>query len=776
MAGSNEIRQKIVLEGEKQYRDAIRDAQRNLKTLRSELKAETAELGTNASAQQKNEVRVKSLKAMIAEQEKIVKANRDALEEIRQKYGDNADALAQYEQRLNDSRTALANMRNELSSVDQSFRQVQGSAEMSAVAAHSVADSFGKLSEVGEKISSSIETAMGNVVSRVKESIAAVWESIVDLAARSNGLVDLAGFWNTNVTTIQKYKGAAADISASLEDLSGIVTKINALDEKKVTELTGVSGGNYSDRWEYAMAVMDAMSEMSVEERNATGFELFGRGATKAFDMLNDWSTLQESLAKYDVENGGYGLTEEELNQMSDLYDKVNGLKESWQMLKDMATVKLFGDLAFQITGDAQGVVDALKDYFNADSDEERAAAIEKVKENVKEMFEAVAQAIRDGIQMIGKLAEELQESDDPAVQAVGGILSALQTSLQWMVDNSDKVVLALESIFGIWLLSKAATFANTLLSIATYLGSISAFKMPAGLPSLFGGGTPTTPTTPTAPADAATGAATGGGIFGGLIAKGKAALSSLGKFFTSTGAKVGGALLSFLWAMMPNNPLFAQSGNSEDDPVWQAAKAAADKKDAGQKLTPEEEALLNPRQTSLKYWQTPEKVEEREARERAQASEDLERIPMSERKHELEMSPLQKAAEAYWDVFRNPNTRVDENWAAQDTFLEALGGNVDLMNRLIEKMMELDGYYGGPENLPSSWFTDPSMWMPGGGASGETDGMTSGDAKSMTDAVNKLPGEVRRGLTGVKIYMDKTIVGQLVAEEVSRQIAASIV
>ena len=68
----------------------------------------------------------------------------------------------------------------------------------------------------------------------------------------------------------------------------------------------------------------------------------------------------------------------------------------------------------------------------------------------------------------------------------------------------------------------------------------------------------------------------------------------------------------------------------------------------------------------------------------------------MSERRREGEMSPLQKAAEAYWDVFRNPDTRVDENWAAQDVFLEALNGDTDLMNRLIEKMVEMDGYYGG--------------------------------------------------------------------------------
>ena len=40
---ADEIEQKIVLKGEKEYSAALKEANRNLKTLRSELKAETAE-------------------------------------------------------------------------------------------------------------------------------------------------------------------------------------------------------------------------------------------------------------------------------------------------------------------------------------------------------------------------------------------------------------------------------------------------------------------------------------------------------------------------------------------------------------------------------------------------------------------------------------------------------------------------------------------------------------------------------------------------------------
>ena len=111
---AQDIKQKIVLEGEKEYNAAIKEAQRNLKTLKSELKAETAELGKNATAQQKAEVKAKSLQKQIAEQEKIVKANKAALEEARKEYGDNAEVVAKWEQKLNESRATLANMKNSI--------------------------------------------------------------------------------------------------------------------------------------------------------------------------------------------------------------------------------------------------------------------------------------------------------------------------------------------------------------------------------------------------------------------------------------------------------------------------------------------------------------------------------------------------------------------------------------------------------------------------------------------------------------------------------------
>ena len=502
MAGkSNEIKQKIVLEGEKEYSSAIKTANRNLKTLQSALKAETAELGKNATEQQKAAVKSKNLQQQIAEQEKVVKTLREALKEAQKTYADNSDEIQRWEVKLNNARTTLANMKNSLTDAGGGFVQMTADANSAVTAANSVAESLERMGKIGDSISGSIEKAFTGAIHAVGTAVSTVWGQITDLAAKSNNLVDLAGYWNTDVTMIQKYKGAVASASGSLEDLNSIVTKINSVDEKKIAELTGVSGANYEDRWQYAMAVMDALSKMDTKARNAAGFEIFGKGATKMFDLANDWATVQANLDKFDPSKGGYGLTEEQLTSMSELYNKVNGLKESWESLKNMATVELFGKLSMDLTGNAQAILDSLLKYFNAEDDSEREAALAEMEANIVAAFERVGKAIENGLAKLSEVAAKLSESDNPTVAAVGKIMGKLVEALQWLTeDNMKNAVSALEILAGFWIAGKGVSMVSKVAQFAASLGTLRTWKMSQDLSNFLsgGGGNNGTPTMPT--------------------------------------------------------------------------------------------------------------------------------------------------------------------------------------------------------------------------------------------------------------------------------------
>ena len=67
-----DMKSRLQLDGEQEYKKALEDAYRSLRVLRSELKAETAELGKNASAQDKASKKSASLKKQIEQKQKIV--------------------------------------------------------------------------------------------------------------------------------------------------------------------------------------------------------------------------------------------------------------------------------------------------------------------------------------------------------------------------------------------------------------------------------------------------------------------------------------------------------------------------------------------------------------------------------------------------------------------------------------------------------------------------------------------------------------------------------
>ena len=703
MAG--DIKQKIVLEGEKEYNAALKEAQRNLKVLRSELKAETAELGKNATAQQKNEARVKNLQKQIQQQEKVVKTYEKALDEVRKRYGDNEDAIAKWEVKLNDARTALANMRAGLDDTSNGLKKIGDNAQMSVVAANSLAESFGKIANVGSTISGSIETAFSGIADTIKGTISAAWESIVDLAARSNNLVDLAGFWNTDVTTIQKYAGAVSEASATLEDLSSLVTKINSTDAKKITELVGVSDVGYTDKWEYAMAVMDAMSKMSTEQRNAAGFELFGgKQATKAFNLLNDWQTVLDNLDKYDASKGGYGLTEDQLQNMSDLYDKVNGLKQSWQSLKDMATVSLFGDLSMNITGNIQEIVDAFKDYFLAEDDAGREAALEKVKENIIEVFENIRDGIQAGLQVLTEVAGELESSGDPVLEALGKALNTIVSAFEWIADpaNWEAVKTGFEAIIGIWAAGKIVT---ALGNMAEFVTSLNAIKMGKSAAETVMNNT----------------AGGGGGLFAGLGEK-------LGAFFTSTLGKTAGGIGTFLYALLKPGTTQDSSWDAmqEDNKVDQAIVAAtvteANKQAAAESKAQE---MAKQREAAEIYWDAWRKLE------------------------------------TGWTDQNDSDYRE-----ALSKYVEAFTGQTDLfwkIDGLIEQLIQDNPEtWTGIEDLPSDW------WQSQEASNNQTNSTLTGLNKNMGGRGASVKAGVSAGISGIKVNLDGRAVGYMVAPYVS--------
>ena len=517
------IRQRIELHGEKEYNQALKDAQRNLKTLQTALKAETAELGKNASEQDKARVKAESLRKQIAEQEKIVKTLQEALAQARKEYGDNEAEIARWEQKLNNARATLAGMKNDLGGVGDGMQQISTDAAAATVATKSVADALGEIGGAGDAVAGAIEGIFQGMIDTVSGAVSELWEMISGTAARANEWSDIAGYWGTDAQTIQQYARAVSASANSFEDLQGIVSKL-VLGGKgeKIAELIGISDVNYKNEWDYAMAAMDQLYKMQQrgENMNPIYEQLFGeKKSTKVMDLVNDWGTIMENLPQFNGNETGYGMSDEELETMNDLWVQINKVEEKWLALKENFAAG-FGVGTMELLVNVEGTLDGLAAYMNAKDDGEKQAALAQIRTNIEEFFRKVADIIRESLEILRGVGEDLQKSDDPMTRMVGNILTQVADALQWFVDNQEAVKGAFNAIFGIWLLAKLAAVAGKLGDILLQIEAIKAFK---GLQ--LGG------EVAKAAGDAASGGG-GGGLLAGIVSKFTGLVKCLGGGF----------------------------------------------------------------------------------------------------------------------------------------------------------------------------------------------------------------------------------------------------
>ena len=755
---AKEIKQKITLEGEKEYSAAIKEAQRNLKTLRSELKAETAELGRNATEQQKAETRRKNLQKSIKEQEKIVKTYTKALEEVREKYGDNEDEVQKWEQKLNNARATLANMKNDLDGLGEGFKKAERDAQMGTVAAKSFADSIGKIADAGEAVSSGIENLFRGMVDTVRGAISEVWADMVDLAGRANSWVDLAGFWNTDAATIQKWTHAVEGAHNSFDDLNNAVTRINMGDQKKIAEATLVSSEEFTDRWAYAMAVMDSMAQMDYESRlNAAG-EVFGeKRATKVMDLLNDWGTIRDNLAHFE----GLGMTEEQIEEMSSLAERIDMLRETWKAFLDSFEATHMGTLTLDLVGNAQRILDDLIKYVDSGDD----ADLAQLEKDIEEFFDRIVQAIEAAAGKLDEAGKKLEQSDNGIVRTIGKAMQDLAAALQWISEegNIDKVITGFEVLAAFWLMGKGASLIAKIAEFAANLKVMQGFNAAGAAASAAGGAS---------------------GIASGLGASIASALTNV-----VLPVSLAAILCYPILDELINGREKRQQAQEHADAVNKVIEESGleptgeMKKDAGRAVL---EYIFTGKTPSYDKYKSGETVEE--------AIDALAGMPSTNVSTSGPSSPVrsarmdataaqQAAAEALWDAWRGGD--MDGFDTAWDNLQAAFEGNEATLERLdgwLDRLME---EYNSAETdkdfNPASWMDIPATWWktPAGG-SDTGDNITGSDLRTFRGLPASMQSAVQRGaaagVAGIQVRLDGRAVGEMVAPYVSTIIARDIV
>jgi len=757
MADENKIRQRIELEGEKQYNAALKEAQRNLKVLRSELKAETAELGKNATEQQKAETRTKNLQKQIKEQEKIVRTYEQALKEVKEKYGDNEEAVAQWEVKLNNARTALANMKNGLEDVSTGLKDVGNSAEQSVKSTGNLSAALEKVGSVGETISGKLESAFTTVLSTIQNVITGLWDQAIEIGAQANNWTDLATMFGTSTTKIEQWDNMLKSAGKDFSTLGSIMNRVSrGKNDEGITEWLGVSHENYTDDLEYTLAIMEALYEKREQMGNSPDFNkqlntYFKGNYDDILWMISNWDYLMGRSDKYDAEGGGFGITDEQIAKMNEFYLRVNDVQTSWEALKKMAFVELFGDVSLKISGNLQAIVEALKEYFQATSQEEKDAAKKKITDNLVEMFEAIRDAILQGLELLDGIVADLKASESKTGQTIGNLLETILNVLKWFADpnNWQKVKAGFEALIGVWAAGKVTAAVGHIASFASNMLKIGS-----------GGGTPTS-----------TGGSGGGEALGtaGASAAGGATKAGLGTKLAAGASNLfwtaGVPALVLAAGLLPS--YYAQKWNEEQ---WREEQnerfAAADKIEQmyGGVTANSDFIRRAAEEVGLKHDENGnEKKDFTGNFTQTQNTQDLRTLLMglSDRQG-IQMAQLERDINTYGrytELGDNTWTLLNRYWNGEA--IDAVQENA-LLETIADAMIKADearAQHWGLDNFPAdSW----------GNGTGGKDGSSLPKPEEFKKAVSD-------GVSNIKVTMDGYSVGRIVAPYVSQFIAQDL-
>lgn len=184
-----EIKTSIALDGEQEFKQALADANRNLRVMDSELKAASAEFKASGDAQQYFTEKSRNLKEQIAQQEQIVNALAEKLRQSAQATNGNSAQTDAWNIKLNNAKARLAAMKKSLQDTD---KEAEEFGRNSKRVGKQIEDGIGDGAEEANKSVKDLIESMQQDIGSIKGSVGFQMASTVTqtIASAVQGVTD----------------------------------------------------------------------------------------------------------------------------------------------------------------------------------------------------------------------------------------------------------------------------------------------------------------------------------------------------------------------------------------------------------------------------------------------------------------------------------------------------------------------------------------------------------------------------------------------------------
>ena len=278
MAGSNTFGGTIKLEGEKAYREALRQINSDLKVMASEMSKVTAEFGKNDKSASSLTSRNKILAEQIDKQKEKITALKSALEQSSEKYGENDKKTNAWKISLNKAEAELIKLEKELGDNEKALKDSENATEDNSKTLKKFGDSA---NDAGQKTLKLGDLIKANLISEaIISGIKALGSAIMDVARKFGEFVS-----------------------------NGIKNASNLQEVQNVVDVTFEESAGIINDWATKAASAYGMSELSAKQYTGTigaMFKSMGLADEQVLSMSSDMVGLAGDFASF------YNLEHEE--------------------------------------------------------------------------------------------------------------------------------------------------------------------------------------------------------------------------------------------------------------------------------------------------------------------------------------------------------------------------------------------------------------------------------------------------------------------------------
>ncbi|TDT63782.1 phage tail protein [Fonticella tunisiensis] len=468
---------KIGIEGEKEFKNAIREINQSFKVLGSEMNLIASQFDKQDKSVEAVTARNKILNKEIDAQKEKIATLEKALANAASSFGETDRRTQSWQIQLNNAKAELNKMEHELKANNKALeiagkefneaeKQADEFGDEIKKAADQADDAGGRFEKLGGVLKG-IGVAMGATLAAIGTAAVGAGKALVDMSVNSAAYADEILTASTvigmSTDSLQAYKYAAELVDVSLETLTGSMAK-NVKSMSSARKGTGEiadayrqlgisvtdANGNLRDSETVYWETIDALGKVSNEtERDALAMQIFGKSAQELNPLIAQGSAGIAELTE-EARRMGAVMSEDSLNALGEFDDSIQRLKAGGEAAKNMLGTVLLPQL--QILGD-DGVAllgEFTRGLSEANGDWTKISEVigNMVGSLVSMLMENLPNLIQVGLDIVtsigGAIVENLPVIIDAAVQIVMTLLQALIDALPQITDGALQLVMAL--------------------------------------------------------------------------------------------------------------------------------------------------------------------------------------------------------------------------------------------------------------------------------------------------------------------------------------------